>query len=98
MVAPAESYPMLTPALRKAASGNVQLELSSNRAVELQFAPVVETASPIGWPGDPILFAVDDRGAIIAARANDGDTVTGHWGTDAVFVATANTLLRQSRG
>lgn len=98
LVVPAESYPMLTPALRKAASGNVTLELVSNRAVELQFAPVVEMASSIGWPGEPVLFVVDDRGAIIAARAADGETVTGHWGTDAVFVATTNALVRQIRG
>jgi sugar-specific transcriptional regulator TrmB len=97
LVAPAESYPMLTPALRKAASGNVSLELASNRAVELQFAPVGQVTQPLGWPGDPILLVVDDRGAIIAARGSDGETVSGHWGTDAVFVATTNALLRLAR-
>ncbi len=98
LVAPADGYPMFTPALRKAASDNVTLDLTADRAVDLTFARVGETAGSVGWPGEPIVFAVDDRGAIIAARAVEPDVVSGHWGTDAVFVAAANALIGLLRG
>lgn len=97
MVAPPEAYPVLVPALRKAAGAGVALDLGSSHAVELPFATVAEVAGSTGWPGEPILFVVDDRGAIIAARQSGGDAVTGHWGTDAVFVATATAVMRLMR-
>jgi sugar-specific transcriptional regulator TrmB len=98
LIAPADGYPMLTPALRKAAAATVSLDLASSRSVELPFARVDQIATTAGWPGEPILFVADDRGAIIAARAEDGEGVSGHWGTDLVFVAAANALIRTIRG
>jgi sugar-specific transcriptional regulator TrmB len=90
LVAPADAYPLLTPALRKAAGSGVRLRLASTRPVELAFASV-GVIPQIDWPGEPILFVADARGAIIGARS--GDSVEGHWGTDSIVVAAANRLI-----
>jgi len=95
LVAPVDAFPPLTPALRKAAASDVRLDLSSTRPVELPFASVGQAEVSAEWPGDPILLAVDDKGAIVAAR--QGDAVTGHWGTDQVLVAAVSVLIRSFR-
>lgn len=87
VVAAADGYPILTPALRKAAADGVALELSTMGSYELPFAPVHPAAGTPGWPGEPLLAVIDDRGALLAARS--GESVTGYWGTEPVFVATA---------
>jgi len=95
MIAPADAFPLLTPALRKASSSGVAIELASAGPVELPFATVALIAPP-SWPGEPLVMHVDDRGALVAAR--NGEGVTGHWGTDVVFVATARALIAAFRG
>lgn len=95
-IAPPDAYPPLTPALRKAASNGVVLELASSRAVDLGFAPVVIAESPAGWPGDLVAFVADDRGALLAGRS--GDTLAGHWGTDPIFIASARQIIGSVRG
>ena len=96
LLVPSDSYPVLVPALRKASAGGVTLELHSNRAVELAFASVTEAPPPADWPGEPLVAVVDDRGAMVTGRI--GDSVTGHWGTDPVFVASARAIMTALRG
>lgn len=95
LLAPADAFPTLIPALRKASAGGVALDLGSFRVVELPFAPVATCSRPAGWPGEPIVAVVDDRGAMILGRT--GDAVAGHWGTDPVFVASARTVAASLR-
>jgi sugar-specific transcriptional regulator TrmB len=98
LLLPPEGYPILTPVLRKAAASGVELELVSREAIDLPFARVEAATRSIGWPGEPILFVVDDRGAIIASQRAAHDGVSGHWGTDPVHVAAANALIGLVRG
>lgn len=98
LVAPADSFPTLTPALRKAASAAVTLSLGSSRSIDLHFAQVAQIAGSIRWPGEPIVCVVDGRGAVLAARLDAADAVTGHWGTDPVLVAAAAGLFELFRG
>ena len=97
--APADAFPPLIPALRKAAGGGVNLSLSATDVVELPFASVLVAGGARGWPSQPFLLVVDDRSALLATR--DQDRVTGHWGQAATLVA-ATTLsiqsLREGRG
>ncbi|MHB1326595.1 MAG: TrmB family transcriptional regulator [Gemmatimonadales bacterium] len=95
-IAPADAFPPLTPALRKAASNGVELELGSSRPVELGFGAVASVATPQGWPGELVAFVADDRGALLAGRS--ADTITGHWGTDPVFIASARQIIASVRG
>ena len=95
LMAPVDAFPVLTPALRKAAAGGVALTLASPGAVDLPFAAIGPASSPAGWPGEPVLFVVDDRGAIMAAR--QGDQVAGHWGTDPVFLNAVRTIMLGGR-
>ncbi len=96
LLAPGDAYPVLTPALRKAAASGVALELAATEPVELSFA-TVKSAAPSGeWPGEPVLFVVDDRGAMLGFR--QGDKVSAHWGTGAVLIAATNVLIRRLRG
>jgi len=91
LLVPADAYPVLVPALRKAAASGVRLELFSLAEVELPFATVVVVSAPAAWPGDPILFAVAGRGAVQGGRL--GEQVEGHWGTNPVFVAATELLI-----
>lgn len=95
LVAPADAYPVLTPALRKAAASNVALELGSAGNVSLPFAEVFTTRTPAAWPGEVLLFSVDGRGAAIGARGRDD--VAGHWGTGPIIVAAADLLIDRLR-
>lgn len=97
LILPADGFTSLIPALRKAAGASVALELGSPTTVELAFSPVTIVAGLPNWPGELVLFAVDGRGAVIGAK-RAGDSLTGHWGTDPVFVATAEALIRMARG
>ncbi len=90
LIAPADAFPILTPALRKAAASGVRLTLGSPVPVELPFAAVA-TVTPPPWPGELLLFVADRRGAAIGAR--EGDTVRGHWGTGPIMVAAAGLLI-----
>jgi HTH-type transcriptional regulator, sugar sensing transcriptional regulator len=95
LVVPGDAYPILTPALRKAAAGGVTLELAAEEPTDLSFAAVTRSAHSGEWPGEPILMVVDDRGAILGFR--QADKVSAHWGTGAVLIAAANALIRRFR-
>lgn len=83
LLVPVDAYPILAPALRRAASAALVLELLAPAPVELGFAPVAVATSQ-DWPGEPLLMIVD-RAALIGARR--GAEVEGHWSTAASFVA-----------
>jgi len=87
LLAPADAYPLLTPALRKAAASGVALDLCSLDPVELPFATVRAAHPGHQWPGQPLVAVVDDKSAVMAARV--GTEVLGHWSTAPAFVAAA---------
>lgn len=88
---PAEAWPLLGPALRKAAGGGVTLRLCALRPVTLDVAPVSVTPPPPSWPGEPVLAVIDRRVALLASRT--GDVVSGHWGTAPTLVAATSALI-----
>jgi sugar-specific transcriptional regulator TrmB len=96
LIAPADAFPPLVPVLRKAASSGVDLDLASPGSVALPFASVAVIGDMPSWPGEPVLFSVDGRGAAIAARR--GDSASGHWGTDPILIAAADILFERFRG
>src|SRR6266542_946732 len=71
LLAPAEAYPLLAPALRRPASSGVQLTLLTTGPVELPFAAVALVDGGPDWPGTPLLCVVDDRSAVVASRQGD---------------------------
>lgn len=87
LLAPADAWPLLTPALRKAAAAEVALDLRALEPVHLPFAPVREAHAGHPWPGEPLVAVVDGRSAVMAART--GTEVRGHWSTAPAFVAAA---------
>lgn len=95
MHAPPDAFPPLVPALRKAAGADVSLSLSSTAPVELPFATVTSVPPSAGWPGEPFIMVVDDRGALLAARS--GDRVNGHWGSAPTLVAAAALVIQGLR-
>jgi sugar-specific transcriptional regulator TrmB len=94
LLAPADAYPLLAPALRRPYASGVPLRLSSTGPVELGFA-TVDLISPEdrSWPGMPVILVVDDRSAILASR--NGSEVRGHWSTAPTFVAGARLALER---
>jgi sugar-specific transcriptional regulator TrmB len=95
LLAPAEAYPLLGPALRRAVSAGLDVRLYSQVAVELPFAPVSPVAIDGRWPGLPVVGIFDDRTAVIATR--DGAEVYGHWSSAQPFVAAARLTLDHLR-
>ncbi|CAN5864973.1 hypothetical protein BH24GEM1_BH24GEM1_11240 [soil metagenome] len=94
LLAPADAYPLLAPALRRPYSAGLPLGLAATGPVELGFAPVEVVATEgRGWPGMPVILVVDDRSAILAAR--NGAEVRGHWSTAPSFVAGARLALER---
>lgn len=96
LLAPADAYPLLAPALRRPYAAGVPLQLASTGPVELGFVVVDEVppgAHP--WPGMPVILVVDDRSAILASR--NGHDVRGHWSTAPTFVAGARLALARFR-
>ena len=94
LLAPADAYPLLAPALRRPFAAGVPLQLSATGPVELGFAPVAVVGPDVHpWPGMPVILVVDDRSAILASR-NGGD-VRGHWSTAPTFVAGARLALER---
>jgi sugar-specific transcriptional regulator TrmB len=86
LCAPAESYRMLGPALRRAFQSGVSLSLWSDEAVtgEIASIQVIESS---GWPGRPLLAAIDDRAGLVASGA--ADHVSGYWSGAPTLVAAA---------
>lgn len=95
LVAPPDLWPAWVPVLRKAAAGGVALELGSTHPVELPVGQVVLTRAAPAWPGEPLLFVVDDRGGVVASRKED--RVEGYWGTDPTFIAAARAVIDSFR-
>lgn len=96
LLAPAEAYPLLAPALRRPASAGVELTLLATGPVELPFASVTVVSSEPDWPGAPLVCVVDDRSALVAYR--NGNDVHGHWSTAPALVAAARLTLSRYRG
>jgi HTH-type transcriptional regulator, sugar sensing transcriptional regulator len=95
LLAPADAYPLLAPALRRPYSAGIPILLCATAPVSLEFAPVEVVPRDHGWPGMPIISVVDDRSAIMAAR--QGSEVRGHWSTSPAFVAAARLALERFR-
>lgn len=95
LLAPADAYPLLAPALRRPYSAGHPLVLCATAPVDLGFAEVEVIRNEHGWPGMPILSIVDDRSAIMAARTSND--VRGHWSSAASFVAGARLALERFR-
>lgn len=88
LLAPADAFPLLAPALRRALAAGAALHLRSAGRAVLDFAEIQEVAVPeTAWPGTPLIAVVDARSAVIAARR--GPDVSGHWSTAPGFVAAA---------
>jgi sugar-specific transcriptional regulator TrmB len=96
LLAPAEAYPLLAPALRRPASAGVQLTLLATGPVELPFASVTVVSNGPDWPGAPLVCVVDDRSALVAYR--NGNDVHGHWSTAPALVAAARLTLSRYGG
>lgn len=96
LLAPADAWPALVPALRRAAGAGVDLRLVSTSPVELGFARVEVSDGPVAWPGDPLLAVVDDRSAVVAGR--EGDRVSGHWTAAPPLVAAARLAFERMAG
>ena len=96
LLAPADAFPLLAPALRRPYSAGVPLVLCATGPVDLGFAVVEVVTAATPWPGMPIISVVDDRSAILASR--QGTDVRGHWSTAPAFVAGARLALEQLRG
>lgn len=95
LCAPAEAYPILAPALRRAQAQVPTVDLRSTGPVTLEFAPVGMLADVEGWPGEPILCVVDRRSALLAVR--NGEAIRGQWSTAPAFVAGAAAAFEQLR-
>ena len=95
LLAPADAYPLLAPALRRPVSAAIPVTLCSLGPVELGFAAVETIERDHGWPGMPVIAVVDDRSAVIAAR--QGTEVRGHWSTAPSFVAAARLAFEHFR-
>ena len=88
LMAPADAFPLLAPALRRALAAGATLHLRSAGRSVLDFAEIEEVTVPeSAWPGTPLIAVVDARSAVIAARR--GPDVSGHWSTAPAFVAAA---------
>lgn len=93
LLAPADAFPLLAPALRRPMAAGLPVSLYSNAPVELAFATVQLAAEGHRWPGMPIIAVVDDRSAVVASR--NGNEVRGHWSTAPAFVAAARLALER---
>jgi sugar-specific transcriptional regulator TrmB len=95
LLAPSEAFPILTPALRRAVSAGLEVDLRAPVAVPLPFVEVAIVSSDNRWPGLPLVGVFDDRSAIIAAR--EGTEVRGHWSSAPSFVAAARLTFAHFR-
>ena len=96
LLAPADAYPLLAPALRRPVSAGAAVDLYSTSAIAIDFARVEVIPDPADrWPGMPVISVVDDTSALIASRT--GSEVHGHWSTAAAFVAAARLAMEQLR-
>ena len=87
LLAPAEAFPLLSPALRRAVTAGLEVALCSQVPINLSFARVEAIPSSHHWPGLPLISIVDGRSAVVASR--EGGEVRGHWSTSPAFIAAA---------
>lgn len=92
LLAPAEAFPLLGPALRRPVLAGLEVRLFSVGPVDLGFASVTELSAPGDWPGVPLVCVVDARAALLATRQGAAEA-TGHWGTAPAFVAAARLTI-----
>ncbi len=95
LLAPADAFPLLAPALRRPYAAGIPLLLCAMAPVDLGFAVVEVVSGGQAWPGMPFISVVDERSAILAAR--QGSEVRGHWSTAPAFVAGARLALEGFR-
>jgi sugar-specific transcriptional regulator TrmB len=96
LLAPADAFPIVSPALRRPVSAGLVVELASTDDVALGFAPVARVRPRDEWPGAPLIAVVDGRSAVVAGR--DGGVVRGHWSTSPSFVAAARLAFERFLG
>lgn len=87
LLAPAEAYGPLSPALRRVAAAGLEMLLCAEVPVTLPFGRVEAIPSGHCWPGVPLIAIMDGERAVIASRR--GSQVQGHWSSAASFVAAA---------
>jgi HTH-type transcriptional regulator, sugar sensing transcriptional regulator len=95
LIAPAEAYPPLTPALRRAVSAGLEVRLLAQVQLQLPFVRVEVVPGGFEWPGLPLVAVLDERSAVIAAR--DGAEVRGHWSGNPAFVRAAQITFDRLR-
>ena len=93
LLAPADAYPLLAPALRRATGAGLTMTLHAPAPVELPFSQVEVIGDLLGWPGEPLIAIMDGTSAVIAARVGNG--VQGHWSGAPTFVAAAHLALER---
>lgn len=95
LIAPAEAFPILGPALRRAVSASLEVLLAAQVPVQLPFARVEAIPSGFDWPGLPLVAVLDRASAVIGARG--GAEVLGHWSSAPSFVAAARIIFERLR-
>ncbi len=95
LIAPAEAYPILGPALRRAVSAGLDVRLAAQVPVQLPFVRIEAIPSGFDWPGLPLVAILDGASAVIGAR--DGVEVLGHWSSAPPFVAAARVTFERLR-
>lgn len=93
LVGPVDAFPLLAPALRRARTAGVALDLAAPGAVELSFSEVAQIPAAQEWPGTPVVAVIDGSSAIVAGR--EGDQIAGHWSTAPTFIAAARLVVAQ---
>jgi HTH-type transcriptional regulator, sugar sensing transcriptional regulator len=95
LIAPAEAYPILGPALRRAVTAGLEVLLAAQVPVQLPFIRVEAIPSGFEWPGLPLIAILDGSSAVIGAR--EGVEVLGHWSSAPPFVAAARVTFDRLR-
>lgn len=95
LCAPAPTYRMVGPALRRALQSGARLSLWSDEPVTDEVAPV-ETLAAGDWPGRVLIAAIDDRAALLATAT--GEHVVGYWSAAPTFRAAARHALASLAG
>lgn len=89
---PARAWQMLLPSVRRAASSGVRLQLYSDEPISLDSSTIEVRSVNGGWPGQPVLAAIDERVGLLATA--QGDRVSGHWSAASTVVAAARLAIR----
>ena len=95
-VLPSKAWPMLIPAVRRAAAGGVKLALFSDEPAASDSVPIEVRRIQGLWPGRPVLAVVDEHAGLVAMA--EGERVTGHWSAAAPMVAAARLAINAIAG